>query len=414
MGLPGALIAGPLLGLDPSYFFTTVYDWGSVMPSLLCRFAAFNLLLRWWQKRKLRDFFLASFFFGMGFFNKVDFVVILFGSGLALLITHRQEMSLAIRATTLGKFALGGLGFLVAAAPMVLCLGNIFRDVTSARAPYATPELAIKVHTALAMYDGSYFWRLMNVGGRFDQMFAINPAVWTPFGLGVLLGSLFLAAQVFRRFHTQSEWRLQAFLVLTAAFETLGFLMLPLANRIHHALLVYPFPHLIITAALVQFWPTGSATRISRSLRRALVVGFALVLISGHLLAIRKTEGLVRATGGRGWWANALSDLCSEVKGRADLTIVSLDWGFNEQLLFLTDGPHLSEPFRYLAPGDDLQLTESPTNIYLVHSPAYTMFRFGPDFWRRIQARNSSKVMILTYRDRENEIAFYAIRFRPN
>jgi len=36
---------------------------------------------------------------------------------------------------------------------------------------------------------------------------------------------------------------------------------------------------------------------------------------------------------------------CRENRDQSHLKIVSLDWGFNEQLAFLTDGPELSEPF---------------------------------------------------------------------
>jgi hypothetical protein len=36
---------------------------------------------------------------------------------------------------------------------------------------------------------------------------------------------------------------------------------------------------------------------------------------------------------------------CRQNKNHADITIISLDWGFNEQLAFLTDAPKLVEPF---------------------------------------------------------------------
>ena len=45
--------------------------------------------------------------------------------------------------------------------------------------------------------------------------------------------------------------RIKVFLLLSAAFVTLGVLILPGAVRIHHTTLVYPFPHLLIAAAAV-------------------------------------------------------------------------------------------------------------------------------------------------------------------
>ncbi|MGA2787960.1 MAG: glycosyltransferase family 39 protein, partial [Verrucomicrobiota bacterium] len=349
LGQPAALIAGLLLGLDPACFFMTVLDWGSVALSFLCRFAGFGLLLLWWQRRKWHQLFFASLVFGLGFFNKVDFLVILFGCGLALLLTHRREIVSAVQAAP-GRLALGGLGFLLVAVPMLLLKGA--RTLHHAKGALGKTGLAEKARIALTMYDGSYFWRLMNVGGRFENMFAASSAVWSPFGLVFLLASGFLAVEVARHFRTDPRCRLLAWLLFSALFETVGFLLLPGANRIHHALLVFPFPHLIIAAALVRLWPGKPAATRNVLIRRVLIVGTGLMLIAGHLFAIQRTVRLIQETGGRGWWSDALDAFCKDVRGRADLTIISLDWGFNEQLLFLTDGPRLSEPFWRLAPNE--------------------------------------------------------------
>ena len=411
LGLPAALFAGPLLGLDPAYFFMTVHDWGSVALSFLCRFAGFGLLLLWWQRRKWCHFFLATLFFGLGFFNKVDFIVILFGCGLALLLTYQREMVSTVKAAP-GRFALGGLGFLLVAVPMmVLRAGLILRHVKT-----ATTEtgLAEKARITLAMYDGSYFWRLMDSGGRMAKMFEGPSAVWSPFGLVFLLASVLLSVEGFRHFRTDSRCRLWAFLLLSALFETAGFLLLPGANSIHHALLVYPFPQLIITVALLRFWQGKPAATGGHSLRGAFVVGAGMVLLAGHLFAIEKTGRLIQETDGRGWWSNALNKFCQDVQGRTNLTIVSLDWGFNEQLLFLTDGPRLSEPLWRLAPGEQFQFTLSPDTIYLVHPPKYTMIPPATQIQDYLQPTDTRKPIIRTYRDKENQVAFYAIRFVPN
>jgi hypothetical protein len=410
LGLPAALIAGPLLGLDPAYFFTTVHDWGSVALSFLCRFAGFGLLLLWWQRRKWHRLFLATFFFGLGFFNKVDFIVILLGCGLALLLTHRKEMVSAIKAAP-GRIALGGLGFLLIAVPMMALRASlILRD---ARGVVGKTGLAEKARITMAMYDGSYFWRLMDVGGRFERMFEASSTVWNPFGFALLLASVFLVVEVARHFRTDSRCRVLAWLMLSALFETVGFVLLPGANRIHHALLVYPFPQLIITAALVRLWRRPPATTGGGSIRRVLVVGAGLMLIAGHLFAIQKTGRLIQETGGRGWWSNALDEFCNDVKGRTDLTIISLDWGFNEQLLFLTDGPRLLEPFWRLTPNEKFRFTLPPDTIYLVHPRDYTFVYPAMQIFEYLQPTDSRRAMVRTYRDRENQVAFYAIRFVP-
>src|SRR5439155_7932184 len=74
------------------------------------------------------------------------------------------------------------------------------------------------------------------------------------------------------------------------------------------------------------------------------LVVIAIVCLT-ELRSIAGTQRSIRETGGRGRWSESLNQFCLENRGRSDLTIVSLDWGFNEQLIFLTDGPQLSEPF---------------------------------------------------------------------
>jgi hypothetical protein len=411
LGLPAALIAGPLLGLDPAYFFMTVHDWGSVALSFLCRFAGFGLLLLWWQGRKWHQFFFAMLFLGLGFFNKVDFMVILFGCGLALLLTHRRKMVSAITADP-GRLTLGVSGFLLVAIPMMVPMAG--RILWDARIASGKAGLAEKIRIAFAMYDGSYFWRVMNTGGRFETIFEASSPIWSPFGLAFLLASAFLIVEGFRHFRTDSRCRLLAFLLLSALFETVGFLLLPGLKGIHHALLVYPFPQLIIAAALVRLWGRKPATTTGNStIRRVLVVGAGLVLIAGHLFAIQKTRCLIQETGGRGLWSNTLDEFCNDVKGRTDLTIISLDWGFNEQLLFLTDGPRLSEPFWYLAPNKKLAFSFPPDTIYLVHPRDYTFFSPAMQIFEYLQPTDSRRAIIHTYRDRENQVAFYAIQFAP-
>jgi hypothetical protein len=408
LGLPAALVAGPLLGLDPSYFFMTVHDWGPVVPGFLCRFAGFNLLFLWWQRRKWRQLFLASLFFGLGFFSKVDFIVILLGCGLALLLTHRREIVSAIKAAP-GRFALGSLGFLLVAGPfLVLEAGWILQR---SQVGAAESGLVEKIRIIQAMYDGSYFWRLMDVGGRFKHMFENSSAVWSPFGLVLLVAAGFLVVEVKRRFRTDSQCRLLAFLLLSALFITMGFLLLPGANRIHHALLVYPFPHLIITAALVRLWPGKPAAAGNGLVRRVLVVGTGLTLIAGHLIAIQRTDRLIQETGGRGWWSNALGEFCDTIKKRTELTIVSLDWGFNEQLLFLTDGPQLSEPLWHRSPGGKFEFPLSPDTIYLIHPLEYMMLPYGAQILNHLQSTDSQQMQISAFRDREGQVAFYAIWF---
>ena len=40
LGLPAAILAAPILGLDPSFLLLAIPDWGPIIPSFLCRACA--------------------------------------------------------------------------------------------------------------------------------------------------------------------------------------------------------------------------------------------------------------------------------------------------------------------------------------------------------------------------------------
>ena len=96
-GLPVAIVAGPLLALDPSYFYLSEFDWGGVVPSFLCRASGFYFFLLWALGRKWRDGLLSAVLLGLGLFSKIDFAVILFGCGIALFVSFRQAALAALR-----------------------------------------------------------------------------------------------------------------------------------------------------------------------------------------------------------------------------------------------------------------------------------------------------------------------------
>src|SRR5262249_52036739 len=116
LGVRVAVIAGILLGLDPSFLFFSVWELGSVVPSFVCRFAGFFFALAWWRKRRGVWLFLAGFAFGLGFFNKVDFVLILLGSGISLLAIYRKELVTPFRRSP-KSLAMPVVGFVIGAAP---------------------------------------------------------------------------------------------------------------------------------------------------------------------------------------------------------------------------------------------------------------------------------------------------------
>jgi hypothetical protein len=217
-----------------------------------------------------------------------------------------------------------------------------------------------------------------------------------------------VAAGLFRRNQEAADVRFRLFILLTLVLVIAGFLLLPGAVRLHHAFLVLPFPQLIIASALVGGW------KRRRGRGRVVAMAAFAVLLLWQTAAILQTQGLIRQTGGRGCWSQALNQFCHEIKGRTDLVIVSLDWGFNEQLLYLTDGPRLEEPiWDWVSQPTKADRSKPPADnnwVYLFHPDPYAKFNFGSEF-ARVVPPAGKKLSIQTWRDAQGQPAFYSARF---
>jgi hypothetical protein len=160
----------------------------------------------------------------------------------------------------------------------------------------------------------------------------------------------------------------------------------------------------------VSLWDRES-TKSIRRVTRTTIAAAILILIGSDLFAISKTETLLTKTGGRGRWSNAFDRFCRENKNRSDLVIVSLDWGFNEQVAFLTDAPKLVEPFWGFPQYKELPpLPHRPQYIYLAHPTEYSLFRYDLVYLEALRG-SGENVEISPYTDREGQVVFYTIRF---
>ena len=407
LGLPAALLVALLLGLDTTFYFVSVLDWGQVVPSFLCRFCGFYLTIRWWRERRLRHGFLAAVCLGVGLFNKVDFAAILLGCGSAVAIIYGKEILASMRSSA-GKWTLCGLGFVLFAAPMVFHIQTTLLDVGASWGSDLLKELPEKIKVVRAMYDGSYVFRLMNLGGtdrRLDMLFAPSCPVWSAFGWVVILSGIVLVLRLVRGGGTAAERQRSAFLLLGLALVTGSVFLLPGAVHIYHQAAVYPFPHLIVIAAIIMLWqksPLGSFTKWTL---RSCAVALAVLVIGGHLAAILRTQDLTAATGGRGWWSDAITTFCDDVKAEPGLSIVSLDWGFNEQIDFLCDPRQLSEPFWFKS-----QFVMTPKSLFLLHPPQYTLYRVGRDFYNVVRDKCRLNMSIQTYCDHQGQVEFHVLR----
>ena len=93
---------------------------------------------------------------------------------------------------------------------------------------------------------------------------------------------------------------------------------------------------------------------------------------------------------------------------------MSLDWGFNEQLAFLTNGPELYEPVWALGHSipAGTPLVKNPGSLYLVHPHEYAVAPESAPY-SYFAENGDDDAEIQPYFDRQGQVAFYTIRFRP-
>ena len=88
LGRSVALASGALLLADPTLLFVTRHDWGSVALALLCRGAGLYFATLGWKTRRPLHLGLAGLAFGLGLYNKVDFAAFLGAAALALVLVR--------------------------------------------------------------------------------------------------------------------------------------------------------------------------------------------------------------------------------------------------------------------------------------------------------------------------------------
>ncbi|MCS5637069.1 MAG: glycosyltransferase family 39 protein [Myxococcota bacterium] len=417
-GQATALWMGVLVATDPAFYFLSQFEWGPFTTNLLCRSGAALLITLAWQSsspaRGLIGAIAGGAMLGLGVFSRADFILIPAAAGMALALCRPDLVGQALRRR--GKLLIAGLAaFLLAALPMIGSLEELLQStgVTAERG-----GLLFRAQVLWQSLDGSHFLRLMETGGLFER----TPGVDAP---GGLLGWMIVPAAALllldsrreRRRHPHAASDPRPFLLLFAFLLAGMMLALPGAVRAHHQLNTLPLLHLIIASAAVTLWRSGAGS--ARSIARGVCATALVAVIAGNVLLIAKTSSFIETTGGRGRWSHALDEFAAEVDARQAPTVVSLDWGFHEPLLFLTRNVRLVESIwalpRQLASGRPWDFTATEDTTYLVHEFPYDLFGLGPKFLLAARLAGAQAAQIEVHRDAAGDPAFSSVRIpRPH
>ena len=409
-----AVIMGALVASDPSFYFYSQFEWGPFTTNFLCRTAgALAVLIAWQTHSSRRAIFSAAMgglILGLGIYSRADFALILVAAGLALLISQPDVVRRAWQEKR-GAVLAGTLGLILTSLPMLFASVELWN---TSQVIQGRGDLNFRFEVLRHVLDGSQFHRVLITGGLFEQ----TPDASTS---GSWLGPIGIAAAVILGWNLASESRKEGrtarndprlFLLLTAGLLMTAMLALPGAVRAHHQLNVLPLVQLIVACAALDLWKGDFPPFLQRWVRVGVVLTLgALMLGSGSVILGTRAE--IAETGGRGRFSAGLTELATRLDAQPDARIVSLDWGFHEPLLFLTQNARMLEPIwgipHQVSRKGVWQFEGDGRTTYLVHGPEYDLMGIGPSLLIAARTHPELGARIETHRDGSGAIAFYSV-----
>jgi 4-amino-4-deoxy-L-arabinose transferase-like glycosyltransferase len=356
-----ALLGAALLASDPSYLLTVTFDWGPVALQILLTVSALLLLVR-------RRVFWGFFCLGLALWNKALMLWVLGGLAVAALAVFPRELKpRRLPAAALGM-GLGALPFLIYNVQTNL---DTFRQNSS----WTLSELNGKAMLLRFTLDGSgLFGFLVHEDHQAEHPIPAQTALdraaywvsdtagrrngWLPYAVAAAL--LFLPLL----------WRTPARkpMLFALIVFAVGWFQMAVTRgaggSVHHAVLLWPFPHLIVAIA---------AAELSRR-TRWVAAPVALVAIA-NLLVLNQYYVQARRNGGAGNWSDACFPLTERLLELKPNAVFLADWGFFDTLRLLSRGSlRLDWALEFGNDRHVAQWLSLPDTLFVAHSPGSESF----------------------------------------
>lgn len=370
-GKKAGYVATILLATDPSYILYSQEE-------TLCKVASLILLIYWWRSNRLTFLFLASLTLGLGFWNKFNFIWFIVALLLTMWILYPKELRLK-----------NGYKWIVTVSFLSIIIGAM---------------LVIRFNAFGFGLEG------------------LLHAIYVRFGLlKLVLGGIYLPWDIFHASSVEGYVNINivrlyrsflpflfyisvVFFILTLFIRhEKKYLFIPLiilfifaqititkeAIRGHHILMLYPFIHIFCAIVFVTAFDYIKERLVQlKHVATCILIVVIVFTVTSNLLTLSSYYKELRKCGGRGHWSDAINDLVDFLKEDGTHTLVGLDWGFNENVPFLSGGKIKTLPLElYFNPKDCLEvmlsLLEDERNLYVYHTKKY-----APNDWNYIDTFN--------------------------
>jgi 4-amino-4-deoxy-L-arabinose transferase-like glycosyltransferase len=437
LGEKVALIALLLLASDPTFIFVNKLDWSPATLMMVIRMASLFLLQRWLAAGKLHLLALAGFLLGLGIYDKFIFIWFVAALVIAFPLCFREKlrsrMSLGALCVFLGCFVLGcwpviaynwrfhGMTF---NNPNKLNLSlageTLLRSITLMKTlnGTATNEFTSngdfqRLPLLLQREGGAALRRLINPSGQ---------------SLGTLtVPALVIAVALILVLWKRGRMQLGAsaqFFFLLCAFITVLIYLTPGSAGLQHFVMLYPFSTILIAFAAGTLGTNGE---ISDRPWRAVARNYAgpacvVVLVLVQLFVDVETLKSFATKGGVGTWSDAIYKLADYASAHTESSFTLMDWGFNNQLLVLTQGRiQKQEAFAAVraARGDEEQIRvmhaylTRPKSIFVFHAPAYEIVPMLELFERTLERYKLIARKVATFYQRDGQPVYLLYEVSP-
>lgn len=413
-GRVAATIAAVLLATDPTFLLTDTFDWGPVALEHL-------LLVGGCLAMASRRSTLACFLFGLALWNKATFVWALSGLAAAALVAYWPQCIRTMRDRRLVIRC--ALAFLAGALPLLLF--NLHRTGATLHSTkgISTQDFGLKLYELRAAVDGSGLfgylaaddWTTPNP--KFSSSHSGRIALSLRDHLGEFHSSLFPYAIALAILAAPLWWRSPARRagVFAVVFCTVTFLGMAITRGagtgIHHTVLLWPLPQLLVGVALSGLRPRWFASILAAS------------FVISNLLVINQYLVQLDRNGAEGTFSDAIYPLSNALPHTASDSVYIADWGMYETLEFLHQGRLPLHYFQGLLASEHpsaaqfhaiTEMVADPDGLFVTHVAAREMFK---GVRGRIEAAAAlagySKHVVQTIPDSNGRPVFELWRFSP-
>jgi hypothetical protein len=184
----------------------------------------------------------------------------------------------------------------------------------------------------------------------------------------------------------------------------------------HHAIMVYPIPHIFVACGLIELIRFGKSQAWFKRMLFVITCGICIIgLVASEAVIDARYLWSFQVKGGVGFWSDAIYDLARYAGSQPEKTYLLMDWGFSNQMLLLPGvkikkreayipdrNASESEKIAWLRPYLRLQ-----NSVLVFHAPAFESFPLLECFQRALQSQGLTASLMKTFYQRDGTAIYY-------